>query len=143
MLITNDTPNSDCTNAYAVHYGMCAHCNGCRLNKKGEYNDMDKTIEKLIKEELERANKKFPLFASEHEGYAVMLEEFEEAQEEIEDIKSKLETLWHVTRNKNIEMGYRFFLVEHMKEITIRAIQELIQLAAMCDKYEVSLKDKE
>ena len=40
-------------------------------------------IEKLINDELRAANKKFPLFSSWHEAYAVILEEVEEAGEEV------------------------------------------------------------
>ncbi len=48
----------------------------------GKKLDFD-TIVKLVKEELERANKKFPLFNSKHEGYSVILEKFEEMWDEI------------------------------------------------------------
>jgi len=37
----------------------------------------------LVREEPERANKKFPLFHSKHHGYAVILEELEEMWDEI------------------------------------------------------------
>lgn len=41
------------------------------------------TAIKLIEAELESAMKKFPLFNSSHEGYAVMLEEMDELWHEI------------------------------------------------------------
>lgn len=48
----------------------------------GKELDFD-TIVKLVKEELERANEKFPMFYSKHHGYAVILEELEEMWDEI------------------------------------------------------------
>ena len=40
-------------------------------------NAVKKDVEKLVVKELNSANEQFPLFASLHEGYAVMLEEKE------------------------------------------------------------------
>ena len=37
-----------------------------------------KDLSVMARDELERANHEFPPFASDHEGYAVILEEFEE-----------------------------------------------------------------
>lgn len=37
--------------------------------------------EEIVKKELQEANKAFRAFASTHEGYAVVLEEFEELKE--------------------------------------------------------------
>jgi len=104
---------------------------------------MDKTIEKLIKDELERANKKFPLFASEHEGCTVMLEEFVEAVFDIQQTEIQLNDLWSYTKNKKVKAASKINQTQRIKNQCIKAIQELIQLSAMCDKYEVSLKDKE
>ena len=44
-------------------------------------NELRKEVEAAAMAELNRANAKFPLFNSTHEGYAVILEEAEEAQE--------------------------------------------------------------
>ena len=42
--------------------------------------ELRKEVETAALAELNRANAKFPLFASTHEGYAVTLEEVEEAK---------------------------------------------------------------
>lgn len=42
----------------------------------------EKVLE-LVQVELDSANRKFPLFSSTHEGYAVLLEEIEEAGDEM------------------------------------------------------------
>ncbi len=48
--------------------------------------NIEKAIE-LVKKELESANKKFPLFNSAHEGYAVIKEELDELWDEIKNDK--------------------------------------------------------
>lgn len=50
-------------------------------------NELRKEVEAAAMAELNRANAKFPLFNSTHEGYAVILEEAEEAQEAMENVK--------------------------------------------------------
>lgn len=51
-------------------------------------NELRKEVEAAAMAELNRANAKFPLFNSTHEGYAVILEEAEEAQEAMENVKA-------------------------------------------------------
>lgn len=64
-------------------------------------NELRKEVEAAAMAELNRANAKFPLFNSTHEGYAVILEEAEEAQEAMENVKTSLAVLWD--RVKGIE----------------------------------------
>lgn len=63
-----------------------------------------------VKQELLKSNKKFPPFNSTHEGYAVILEEFEEMWD---DIKQNL---------------------------TAHSVIECVQVAAMAVKYIVSVE---
>lgn len=56
-------------------------------------NELRKEVEAAAMAELNRANAKFPLFNSTHEGYAVILEEAEEAQEAMENVKTSLAVL--------------------------------------------------
>lgn len=97
-------------------------------------------IEKLISEELQEANKKFPLFSSWHEAYAVILEEAEEAQEEVAVMREvELEDLWQLIRNKNSNDVERVAGLGIIRGFCKRGIEELIQVAAMCDKAVMSL----
>lgn len=66
-------------------------------------NELRKEVEAAAMAELNRANAKFPLFNSTHEGYAVILEEAEEAQEAMENVKTSLAVLWD--RVKGIEVA--------------------------------------
>ena len=55
---------------------------------------MDKEIAmKLISEEVDFANEKFPAFSSSHEGYAVILEEMDELWDEIKNNKDPMSSM--------------------------------------------------
>lgn len=100
-------------------------------------------IEKLINDELRAANKKFPLFSSWHEAYAVILEEVEEASEETITIQHGLDTLWLDVRSKRVSEANKFKTIGEIRGLATRAIKELIQVAAMCDKAVISLAGEE
>jgi hypothetical protein len=70
-----------------------------------------KAIE-LVIDELEKANSKFPLFNSSHEGYAVLKEEVDELWDEIKDNKNPM--------------------------TVVRQRDEAIQVAAMAIKFLIS-----
>lgn len=87
----------------------------------------------LAAEELADANTKHPpTFSSQHEAYAVLKEEVEEVECELELCKDKLEMMWLCVKNddsRNANTNVRY-----MKAYAIRAVQELVQVVAMCDK---------
>lgn len=91
------------------------------------------TIGELIQAELDRANEKFPQFASSHEGYAILLEEIEEAENEMNSIKSWLEELWEEIKLNDLE--HQKIHIEDIQDRAKNAIEELIQVAAMCEKF--------
>lgn len=81
-----------------------------------------------------RANKEHPpRFNSPHEGYAVILEEYEEASEEQRYFKSSLDSLWIAVRSdRNPDVLER--ILNTMKERAINLVMEAIQVAAMTQK---------
>ena len=92
-----------------------------------------KIIEELASEELVDANAKHdPKFNSPHEAYAVIKEELEEMQDEVEMCGKSLEYIWDNIKD-DTEEGCKKWL-EYMKEYAISAAQEAIQVVAMCDK---------
>ena len=100
---------------------------------------MDKTIEgveKLADEELKMANEQHPLFASNHEGAAVILEEVEEAALELEVLKSAYKLLWGDVKSDNA-IGVRRS-AEKVRWRAIKCAAECIQVAAMCQKMRMS-----
>jgi archaellum component FlaC len=93
-------------------------------------------IEQLVQEELEKATEKFKPFNSPHEGYAVILEEFEELEDEMRNIKRDLNNLWDSI--KDDDRSYQPLDTMEIYNDSIKAIQEAIQVAAMAKRY---LKD--
>jgi len=96
------------------------------------------TILSLIDNELKNANNKFPQFQSRHESFGVMLEEFQEADKEIKDIKTGIiQDYWKLCReSKNIPLGDNEAknLLKHLEADVVNAISELIQVGAMVQK---------
>lgn len=92
-----------------------------------------KVFNDQVKKELEDANKKFPPISSDHEGYAVLLEEFEELTSEILEAKSHLGCAWSdIKRGKNLQMQQNLW---KMRTSLRRAYKELVQTAAMIEKW--------
>lgn len=90
-------------------------------------------VELLVQKELESANKKFPMFHSDHEGYAVLKEEVEEAEENLIKTKDQIASLWRFTK-KNLNKP-KESAAESIKESAIELAVEAIQVAAMAQKF--------
>jgi len=90
-------------------------------------------VEKLSDKKLKRANKKFPLFTSHHEGYAVIKEELEEAELELEAMKISLDHVWSCIKenDKLRALGN----IDDLKFYAINLAAEAIQVSAMCQKF--------
>lgn len=88
-------------------------------------------IQKLFDKELEKANKVNQPFHSLHEGYAVLLEEIDEAKIEMEYIEKDISFVWQDIKN-NLLLEPN---ITYIKDHTICLIQEAIQIGAMCDKF--------
>lgn len=90
-------------------------------------------IEQLAAEELVEANKKHkPKFNSPHEAYAVLKEEVEEMQLEVEMVDERLSMLWQCVKCDNDIATEKN--LKYIKAYATRAVQEAIQVIAMCDK---------
>ena len=102
-------------------------------------NAVESDVEKLVQKELESANQKFPMFHSDHEGAAVILEEIEEAQEDMNNVQDNFLDLWKsVKRNSKPEY--------HADSVYICAVSLAccaIRVAAMAQKFIDSQKDRE
>lgn len=95
-----------------------------------------KDVRALAKKELAAANRRFRMFASPHEWYAVIREELDELIDEVRKLHFGLTIrLWRdVKRNEPMKR-------EHLNliyDVAIHAAVEAIQLAAMVKKYERS-----
>ncbi len=88
-------------------------------------------VEKVVSRELNIANKKFPLFASDHEGWAVMYEEFVEAKEELFSVSMIIDDMRKlVFDDKDATQK-----ADKIAQIAINLACEAIQLAAMARKF--------
>ena len=101
--------------------------------------ELKEAVSKLATEELERSMVKFPLFNSPHEGYAVILEEVEEAEDEIGFIRRYNELAWGEIKHNDYATRH----IVRIKEYAINLAAEAIQVAAMAEKYIESFKAKE
>lgn len=109
-------------------------------------------LDKLIENELNKANKQNPPFHSRHEAYGVLKEEYEELKAEIDDVGTGiLEDYWKLAKkfkHKNtvnqtlVEDGYYSIYGDketnkllNFLEASIKcSFKELLQLGAMVKK---------
>ena len=105
-------------------------------------NAVKSDVEKLVQKELESANQKFPMFRSDHEGAAVIFEEIQEAEYELECTKGRFQELWSsVKRNLSSEWISEVNVVIMNRAVNLAC--EAIQVAAMAQKFIDSKKERE
>ena len=94
-------------------------------------NAVENDVRALVDKELAAANKRFPQFHSQHEGYAVIQEEVDELKEDTNRINGRTACLWDMVRFNNSDEE----LVSRIYDDAINAACEAIQVAAMCKKF--------
>lgn len=99
-------------------------------------------VKSIELKELERANAEYPPFSSPHEGYGVMLEEVDEADEDFLELLKSVDILWKHIKS-DMKVSEYSDLIQHMERKAIFAACESIQVAAMCRKYIDSLSESE
>lgn len=95
-------------------------------------NVVEGKVLELVEMELTAANEKHPPFASQHEGYAVIKEEIEEARAPINALEQHFGYAWDTIKH-DASAKER---VEMCKHFAVWAACELIQVAAMCQKFQ-------
>jgi len=76
-----------------------------------------------IYEEMADASSKFPKFASEHEGYAILLEEVDELWEAVKLNKKRHPERYDLMRKECIQVGAMALRFLHDMEIRERELQ--------------------
>lgn len=97
---------------------------------------MDKILEKMedaAEAERNRIVQKKGFYHTPHEGYAVLLEEVEEAHEEMESLGADMKSFWRMIREDNDTEAAN--IADMMYQDAIRGAAELIQVAAVCKKF--------
>lgn len=102
-------------------------------------NAVKEDVEKLVQKELESANQRFPMFRSDHEGAAVILEEIEEAEHELNEVRFEFKEMW---RSVKLNIGGIPFCEAVLKR-SLNLACEAIQVAAMAQKFMDSQKERE
>lgn len=105
-------------------------------------NAVKQDVEKLVRKELESANQRFPMFRSDHEESAVICEEIQEAEYELERVRDRFQELWRAVK---CDMSSEW-ISEINTVIVNRAVNlacEAIQVAAMAQKFIDSQKERE
>jgi len=92
-----------------------------------------------IEEEYKRANKKYPMFRSEHEGESVIKEEIEEVKEALQGVDTYYDAMWDAIRNNRKDESVR--CASGIETEAMELISEAIQVAAMAEKYVESLSN--
>lgn len=95
--------------------------------------ELKKEVKEVINKELARANKQFPLFASNHEAYGVILEEMEETMFELNCAKEMLSIFWEEVKYDDAEAEYIESLEKGRNRMLLCAC-EAIQTSAMFEK---------
>ena len=104
-------------------------------------NKLLKEVDTLVFKELQEANRNFPLFASVHEAEGVIREEMEEAKDELSFIQQYFNYFWwYVKKNKSADAKEQ---IKNLRESATKLACEAIQVAAMCEKFEMSLGGKD
>lgn len=96
------------------------------------------SVEALILEEYRRANEKFSMFHSDHEGFGVIEEEIRESEVEFDAIADAFEKLVDAVCNDLSESAKRS-LARDLRRHAIWGACELIQVATMALKFEDSM----
>lgn len=102
-------------------------------------NAVNEDVEKLVQKELKSANQRFPMFRSDHEGAAVILEEIEECKQEIENLEIQFEVLWSYVKADN---KISVITSKRLKLTAANLACEAIQVAAMAQKFMDSKKER-
>ena len=97
------------------------------------------SIEQAVAYELQNIVRKYgPTYASQHEAYAVLKEEIEEAAEDMEQINRDLAYLWALIKNNHIKKGRE--ALEETKQYAIALAEEATQVAAVCERFLETIK---
>lgn len=96
------------------------------------------SINQAVCYELQAITKKHGAhYASPHEGYAVLKEEVEEAEECIQLLNDKLAEIW-----KNIKLNWNDSAVVYQAQQSAVALaEEAVQCAAVCERFIATLDD--
>ena len=104
--------------------------------------ELYKQIDDAVNDELKAATEKFSANNSRHESYAVLLEEFEELQNEMEQLKYWISIIWSDTKG-NAPTDILMDKLIYAAITSRRLVAEAIQTSAMIQKFRKYINDME
>ena len=97
------------------------------------------SIEQAVAYELQNIVKNYgAVYASEHEGYAVLLEEVEEAGDDLKYINLLMNELWKEVKSDSVSKDF----LNSIKVGAIELASEAVQVAAVCERFEETIANK-
>lgn len=103
------------------------------FNKK-----IDDYLNELVDIQKDLAIEKYGQFHNSHEFFAVLMEEIEEAKDEVIMMEGYLKCLWQKVKKDEIDFEYPTCIMARAKD----AVKELIQVMAVLDKYYLMFKEE-
>lgn len=105
--------------------------------------ELIKTVTTVVGEEYVRAAAKFgPTNNSDHESYGIILEELEEASDEMNRCFSALERVWHIVKHRHGIDSEKLKSLNLVYQNAILGACELIQVAAMAYKAQKTIEER-
>lgn len=99
-------------------------------------------VQELVEREYGRAGAKFGLTNhSDHESYAILLEEFQEAQNELHSVDKYMKEFWEQVKGDYAPYD-KFVTCVDMEKRALLCACEMIQVAAMAKKAALTICDK-
>lgn len=99
-------------------------------------------VETLVQEEYERASKIHgPMTSTDHEAYALILEEFQEASEYLQSLEAKVELLWSSIRNDDHD-SVKHMRLKDIKRTAEFVAAESVQVAQVCHKALITIESR-
>jgi succinate dehydrogenase/fumarate reductase flavoprotein subunit len=96
----------------------------------------------VISSEYNRAAEKFgPCNNSDHESYAVLKEEIEEAKDEIANMEKHFNDFWSYVKNNGADAG-KLEQLGALEATARLAAAEMIQVAAMARKAQITIEKR-
>lgn len=111
-------------------------------NKKHPMGTIVKPINALVKEEYARASSIHgAVFVSPHEGYGVIAEELQEATNELDRAHAVMYQLLKAIHREKPQAIADY--ADYIRDLAVNGAAELIQVAAMCEKFCETVKADE
>ena len=97
------------------------------------------SIEQAVVYELQNIVKNYgAVYASEHEAYAVLKEEIEEAADDLEQLNKDLAYLWALIKNNHIKNGNG--TISEARDYAEMLAGKAVQVAAVCERFMATIK---